>query len=349
VTYCGLAQKASGFYSFVIAIKWGAAMAKRRRSSKALFPDRFCAEIIRWRDGDTTKPDPLFILVINNIALQRSFGSKNFVADMSTGTSADRALFADTAEYIKKNLFGELPGQAEKLLADSPHCSKIKFWSIYVWGLPVESATSLVGDFGGIFTGFHKPRRDAAVEMLANIGLNPDVVFIVTKASRRRRAYALGTTDDDTRCGIAATFDGAKIYHRFYHKFPGMVAIRTDGKDMTPAHEFGHAFSSYSNGFVSDLYRDEDKYCHGTIVLNRKVGRPIPDNFAEYHGVTYLSDKTRNSLGYGDMTSYHSELVDPNRPALMDRYFEARPPMTSLHDKMTKAYVMDRIAAKVSR
>src|SRR5262245_58121392 len=162
-------------------------MAKRRRSSRALFPDRFCAEIIRWRDGDPTKPDPLFILVINNIALQRPFGSPiaTFVADMSTGTSADRALFADMAEYIKKNLFGELPGQAEKLLGASPHSSKIMFWSIYVWGLPVESATSLVGEFGGPLTGFHKPRRDATVKMLANIGMNPDVVFIVTKTSDR--------------------------------------------------------------------------------------------------------------------------------------------------------------------
>jgi hypothetical protein len=118
---------------------------------------------------------------------------------------------------------------------------------------------------------------------------------------------------------------------------------------MTPAHEFSHAFSSYSNGFVTDLYRDSDLFCHGTIVLNRKDGRPIPDDFAEYHGVTYLSDKTRNGLGYGDMTSYHSELVDPNQPALMDDYRSAVPSMTALHDKMTKAYIMDRIAAKVSR
>jgi hypothetical protein len=79
------------------------------------------------------------------------------------------------------------------------------------------------------------------------------------------------------------------------------------------------------------------------------VGRPIPDSFAEYHGVIYLSDKQRNSLGYDPdcPTTYHPELADPTHPALMDNYHEGG--MLSLHDKITKAYVMDRIAAKVSR
>jgi hypothetical protein len=322
-------------------------MAKRRRPSTALFPKRFNSEITRWRDGDTTKPDPLFILVINNSALERPFDSNNFIPDMRT--SADQDRFNRAAEYINKNLFGELPRQVEKLLADSPHGSKIKLWSMYIEGLKPDSSTSLVGEFGPAIDRWLKPRRGAVVEMLANIGMNPDVVFVVSKSSDTTVASALGATDDDERGGIPAAFDGRPITHRFYHKIPGMVAIHATPDDMTPAHEFGHAFSSYSNGFVTDLYRDEDKYCHGTIVLNRKVGRPIPDNFAEYQGITYLSDKTRNSLGYGKevATSYHSELVDPRRPALMDDYRER--PMKALHDKMTKAYIMDRITAKVSR
>jgi hypothetical protein len=331
----------------VTDVKRDAEMAKRRRSSKALFPVRFSSEITRCRDGDTTKPDPLFILVINNVALERPFGSKNFIPDMST--SADRAPFNKAVEYINKNLFGELPRQAEKLLAASPHSSKIKLWSMYIDGQKPNSATSLVGEFGPLTDRWLKPRRSAVVEMLANIGMNPDVVFVVSNSGDTNVASALGATDDDDRGGIPATFDGRTITHRFYHKIPGMVAIHAVPDDMTPAHEFGHAFSSYSNGFVTDLYRDSDLYCHGTIVLNRKVGRPIPDNFAEYHGVTYLSDKERNSLGYDEevATSYHSELVDRRVPALMDDYLER--PMRALHDKMTKAYIMDRIAAKVSR
>src|SRR5262245_44227129 len=119
-------------------------MAKHPKRGKQSLPLSFSVDIVRWQDGDTTKPDPLFILVINNIALERPLDSNNFVADMSTGSKAEKKLFSKTAEYIKKNLFGELPGQAEKLLADSPHRQKIKFWSIYVWGLAANDASSLV-------------------------------------------------------------------------------------------------------------------------------------------------------------------------------------------------------------
>jgi len=169
----------------------------------------------------------------------------------------------------------------------------------------------------------------------------------VSKSRTCTRSSALGTTDDDARGGISVKYDGGTITHRFYHKIPGMVAIHKNTADMTAAHEFSHAFSSYSNGFITDLYRDSDLYCHGTIVFNRKIGRPIPDNFAIYNNINYLSDKTRDSLGYGDLKSYNSELVDATVPALMDDYWGA--PITARHDRMTKAYIMDKVAAKVSR
>ena len=49
------------------------------------------------------------------------------------------------------------------------------------------------------------------------------------------------------------------------------------------------------------------------------------------------------------MRSYHPELADRMRPALMDEYEEARPDRTAMHDKLTKAFIIDRVAAKVSR
>jgi hypothetical protein len=317
-------------------------MAKRRKSSKVSFPNRFNSEIIRWKEGDSTKIDPLFILVVNNVALETPLGSNKFIADMSTGSKADRALFTDIAEYIAKNLFGKMAGQAEKLLSASPHSKKIRFWSMYVWGVPPNGATSLVGTVGGDII---KPRRDAVVRMLANVGMNPDIVFIVTNSRTHDRAWSFGTTDDDTRGGIAARYDGRKITHRFYHKIPGMVAIHVDAEEMTAAHEFGHAFSSYTNGFICDLYVD------GDVQFNRKVGRPLPNKFAAYQGKTYRSDKMRAALGGypPNWRSYHSELANLTRAALMDNFFEAAKPMLSLHDKITKAYIMDRIAAKVSR
>ena len=341
-------------------------MAKRRKSraSNAPFSYVFTSKFQPWRNGDTTKADPFFILILNNIALEQPFGSNRFGADMSR--TADKDLFVETAEYINKNLFGEMTGQAEKLLASSPHRKKIKLWSMFLSGLPVDGTTSLVAEHQVEMSSAIKPRRQAVVSMLARLGINPDIVFLVSKSSNRR-AWAIPTTDDDARGGIAVTYDGKRIYHRFYHEIPGMVAINVASNNtMTAAHEFGHAFSSYSNGHVVDLYSDDfrpDRVLRsarkvrwpipGNFPFNwKKKDRPIPKKFATYNGKTYLSDKTRNSLGYEpEWTSYHSELVNAREPALMDKYHfpEASDPMACLHDKMTKAYIMDRIAAKVSR
>jgi hypothetical protein len=92
----------------------------------------------------------------------------------------------------------------------------------------------------------------------------------------------------------------------------------------------------------------------GNFPFNRKNGRPIPKKFAKYTGRVYLSGQNRfDSLGYEDTglkTSYHSELPgSTDEPALMDDYNLTTQPELCLHDKITKAYVMDRIAAKASR
>src|SRR5262249_38616299 len=101
-----------------------------RRSSQAFFGNKYSSEIIRWKSGDTSKPNPFFILVINNIALERPLGSNNFVADMSTGTSKDRALFAGVAEYIGQNIFGKMANQAEIWLPAPRKTEKIGFGQI---------------------------------------------------------------------------------------------------------------------------------------------------------------------------------------------------------------------------
>ncbi len=334
---------------------------KRGKTSKQSLPLSFSTDIVSWQDGDTTKPDPLFILVMNNIALERPLRSNHFVADMSTGSTSERKLFTKTAKGIKKNLFGQEPGQAEKLLADSPHSHKIKFWSMYVSGLAVGAASSLVGEHSSddVLT----PRRDAVVSMLAYLGMNPDIVFLVTNSQRANRASSFPATDDDMRGGIATTYDGRKIYHRFYHKYPGMVAIHVDNTTMTPGHEFGHAFSSFTNGHMVDLYSDDSIVAKrkrrwpipGNFPFNRKSGRPIPNKFANYADRVYLSAQKRfNSFGYeesGLKTSYHPEQPgSTDEPALMDDYNSlTTQPELCLHDKITKAYIMDRIAAKVSR
>jgi hypothetical protein len=273
---------------------------------------------------------------------------------MGSGSKAQKRLFTETAEYIKKNLFGELPGQAEQLLADSPYRDKIKFWSMYISGVTPNGASSLVADDKELFSPYVLPRRDAVVAMMTSLHMNPDVVFMVTQSKNRYLSHSWGTTDDDSRPGVATTYDGSPLIHRYYHETPGTVAFHVNNavnRNMTAAHEFGHAFSSYTNGFIADLYHDSDgPHAPPSAHFNRKVGRPIPNSFAGYDGTTYRSDKNRKALGgYGSdcPATYHPELVDPNNPALMDKFQEGG--MSSRHDKITKAYVMDRVSAKVSR
>ena len=303
------------------------------------------AETIVWRPGDPTRKDAFFILVINNPALERPWNSGNFVPDMVGGAgSADRSRFINSARYVVDNLFGNTPGQAEKLLSDSPHANKIKVASIYVRGLPPNNASALVGEEDFTSTGLLVPRRDAVPALLRTLLVNPDIVFIISNSPTNTRAAAYSTDDNDARPGDPFTYDGQRRFHRYFHTVPGMAALHTTSDALTAAHEFGHAFSSYTNGLITDLYVD------GDTAFNRKTGRPIPNVFATYKGVAYASDKERDGLGYPpEWVSYHPALVDPAQPALMDNYFFSDGFVSSKHDRITKRYILDRIEAKVFR
>lgn len=317
------------------------------RTLAGMAPRSFSAETIRWQGGDAGKSNPLFILVLNNIALERPLGSKKFVPDLAApgNSTVDKGQFTTQAEYIYRNLFGKLPGQVDKVLALSPHAAKIKFHSAYVWGLQANAATCLIEEDGTPGSTIISPRRSAVQAMLAYLGLDPDIIFIVSKSETHNRASAFGTTDNDSLGGVATTYDGRAITQRYFHAIPGMAAMHISSSGQTAAHEFGHAFSSYSNGFITDLYVD------GNAQFNRKNGRPIPSSFCNYGGHSYQSDISRDGIGYpANWTSYHSELNDVSRPALMDDFWKATGgPMTAQHDKLTRAYYLDRIAAKVAR
>jgi hypothetical protein len=303
------------------------------------------SETIIWRPGDPTRKDAFFILVINNPALERPWTSGNFVPDMVGGAgSADRALFMNSARYVVDNLFGNTPGQAEKLLSDSPYANKIKVASMYVRGLAPGNATALIGEEDFTGTGMLVARRDVVPALLRNLNVNPDIVFIISNSPINSRASAWWTTDNDERPGDPFTYDGQRLFHRYFHTIPGMAALHTTSDALTAAHEFGHAFSSYTNGAITDLYVDGDP------AFNRKTGRPIPDVFATYNGVAYASDKERDGLGYPpDWISYHPALVDPTQPALMDNFYFSDGFVASKHDRITKRYILDRIEAKVFR
>ncbi|WSH67951.1 hypothetical protein U8Q05_26805 (plasmid) [Rhizobium ruizarguesonis] len=95
---------------------------------------------------------------------------------------ADKDPFTAQAEYIYRNLFGKLPGQVGKVLALSLHATKIKFRSAYVWGLQANAATWPIEEDGTAGSTIISPRRSTVQAMLAYLGLDPDIVFLVTKS-----------------------------------------------------------------------------------------------------------------------------------------------------------------------
>jgi hypothetical protein len=177
-------------------------------------------------------------------------------------------------------------------------------------------------------------------------GLHADVAFAVSASPTHNRASAWFTSDDDSRGGVPFTLDGVSLSHRYYCLIPGTVALPADSKSITALHEFGHALSSYTNGGVTDLYVNSNP------ALNVKQGRPIPIVFGQYNGANFLSDQTRDGLGYPpSWQSYHCELINPAIPAVMDDYWLAATgvPEQCEHDKITRQFLLDRLRAKTMR
>lgn len=305
----------------------------------------FRCQTIRWQDGDQGTVHPFYILVLNNIALERPLNSGVFSADMNGAGVGGRdiKLFTSCAEYLYKSVFGKLPGQCDQMLGRSMHASKVKFHSMYISDLIATDATAFAGEEVASGTGMLTPRRTAVSGMLNWLGVNPDVVFIVTNSPTHTRASAFASKDDIGRGGVATSYDGHPFIHCYWHSLPGIATIHVTGStSLTGAHEFCHAFSSYPNAFIADLYVD------GSAAFNRKSGRPIPSQFAEYAGKSYATDM--NFPYPAGWKSYHSQREDANNPALMDNFWTGNPvPNVCRNDEITSAFILDRLAVKVSR
>jgi hypothetical protein len=285
------------------------------------------------------KPNPFTICIVANPVVEAPWNSGSVMQDPLIG---QLAAFQAAAAYIDSALFGLLPGQQENLLAD-PALTSIRVISLYDDLVSLALPNALVAQDGS--SDILVPRRAVFSPFLATYSMNADVVYAVSASATHTRASAWFTTDDDTQPGVPFTLDGNQLVHRFYNTIPGTVAIHVTANSLTALHEFGHAISSYSNGKVLDLYVDSP------AALNNKVGRPIPAGFCSYQGTTFSADPLRNGLGYPPAwQSYHCELVDPACPAVMDNYWlSAKGPVACLHDAVTKAFIRDRVAAKVSR
>jgi hypothetical protein len=286
------------------------------------------------------KPNPFTICIVGNPVLEVPWNSGTVIKDPIIG---QLVVFQAAATYIDSALFGLLPGQRENLLADPAIMPSIRVVSIYDDGLPTSLTNALVAQDSD--SRLLIARRNAFVPFLAKYDLSADVIYAVSASVSHNRASAWYTTDDDSRPGVSFNLDGVQYHHRYYNLIPGTIAIHATASSLTAVHEFGHAISSYSNGRIVDLYADSPP------AINNKRGRPIPPLFCNYESSGFSSDLTRDGLGY-DSTwqSYHCELIDPTCPAVMDDYWSsAKGPEACLHDAVTKAFIRDRVAAKISR
>jgi hypothetical protein len=292
------------------------------------------------RAGDTSSQFPFTILVIANPALEAPSNSNQFVADP---VMANRPSFDAAVRYIDDSLFGNLPNQAEKLLADPMIEPNVRMLEVFDPTLPKVAANSFVGQHGA--SNLLIARRAAITAFLATNNLFADVVYAVSGSTSHSRASAWYTSDDDARPGVQFLLDGSQLHHRHWHTIPGTVAIHTSATSLTAPHEFGHAISSYTNGMVVDLYVD-----NAAALNNKRRASPaVPNSFAIYPQQAVLLHNSRQGPYPAGWLSYHCSRTAPALPAMMDNYWNGQPPEACEHDIITRSFLRDRVIAKMGR
>jgi hypothetical protein len=294
------------------------------------------------RPGDTSKPDPFTICLVANPALEAPWESGQFITDAMPG---DAAAFDAAVNYVVNCIFGALPGQAERFLADPRLGPKIRVVSLRVTGLPPEDAHALVGEASNLEA--LAPRRTPMAAFVRRFDVDADVIFAISASTafERARASAYAATDDDAGPGVPFELDGVQMSHRHRSEIPGTIALHHTTRSLTPLHEFSHALGSFTNGEITDLYEDSSP------AVNCRTGRPIPGHFATLDGRAFASDMQRDGIGYpASWQSFHCELIDPGNPSVMDDYREApNNVLDCQHDAITRRFLTDRLLAKVGR
>ena len=293
------------------------------------------------------KPDPYTIAVIANPMLELEFRNR-FSSDP---IMTDRDGFFARVPYVLNNLLNV----TEDLLRQDDIDSLMRFVAVFD-GVLLDSndANSLVRLNPPNLIG---PRKASFSSFLGRYSEKADVAFAVSGSSTHTRASANLTTDDTTAASTTYTYDSDGFDHPHFYDEPGVATLSLFGvtTGLTPLHEFGHAASAWPTGAVLDLYVDGGP-TSGALIVNEKwranASDSIPSVFGTYDGTSYNSDQARDSLSYpSNWRSYHPELIDPNRPNLMDNYWLA-PPGTSQQcrlDKLTYDWFSDRLRAKLFR
>jgi hypothetical protein len=288
--------------------------------------------------------NPYTIVIVANPVLQTYTGSAARDPIVQNPTT-----FGTVVQNTINVLFGDIPGQAEKFMA--PFRGQIRIVSIFDPNVEILEKNALVGEKSGsqLF-----PIWQHIPDFLKGYQVNgkpivADVAIAVTSSPQFQLSGSWPALDDQQGGGIPFSLDTDRFMHAYRSQVPGTTALHSQSSPTTALHEFSHAASSWNNGYVFDLYNDYGAG-NNVIILNKRWARPIPGNFGSYDGVMYKSDLMRGPLAYDpNWRSFHCELADPHMPALMDEYKEGHPPEACRHDKITAAFLTDRIKAIMSR
>jgi hypothetical protein len=284
------------------------------------------------------KPAPYTFAMVANPAIRTEAGA--IVADPVLG---DRAGYHAAVSYTLDNILQS----SEDLLATGALESRFRFSTRFDESLPAINANALVQEDA---PNLMETRRSLLNAFMGGEYVT-DLVFLLHGSTTHTRSTAWFTTDDPALPGVSYTHDGVARRHGRFAQVPGSVALTIGAGGLTALHEFGHAASDFANGMVDDLYVDSVRPGYEVNKKGRALAtNPIPSVFGVYEGTSFASDPTRDGIGYpATWISYHPQLTDPARPNAMDNYWLADDVRRCRFDRLTRAWFLDRLAAKVSR
>jgi hypothetical protein len=265
---------------------------------------------------------------------------------------ANRARFHASLRYILDDLLN----RGEELLALRDAKGLLQVETLYDPALAADPANSFVyarspnawGDerFALVAT---QPLRS----FLQREGLAPDVVYVVHDVAAHPRPTAVPGIDDLTGPKRTLLVDGKPRVIGAFARSPGAVALSAGADQSLPTamHEFGHAASDASSGWVMDLYDDKPP---GSTTINKKRRPPgttaLPATFGVCDGESFTTAPDRwPGKGYGTWLSYHPSRVEAGQPNLMDNYGAAADKRRCRFDRLTLKWLGARLDFKMAR
>lgn len=312
------------------------------------------------RSGDDKKY-PFTVVVVNNILLETREDSREFYSD-----PLKHEEFLRGAQKIEDALWGNLEGQSESAFIDEQLAAKARLLRVEI-ERPITKprngpAWSFITHQSG--STMLVPRSVQISEFVKNrLKIVADVVFILTGSRQSQRPSAKPGVGDRHKPYNIFSIEISSLSRQYRHchwpVHPGTVAFHFADRAFTAVHEFTHAVSTYNANHENDAYdRDgiiTDLYVDNQYGINKRFPRSMPPIKYFAH---YIKDKRktlhridRKSLTHPpDWDSYHCAKAEKRLPAIMDNYLYASQDMHKCrHDTITRQFVLDRVAARMSR